>query len=267
MTTWPSGWCGRSPTRGGPASPLKQFLESAGWANWAAAVGLVVLIIIFEITDTTFLTNGNTRAIMLAAAIPSVLAVGQTFVIATAGIDLSMASAMTFGAVMLGQTYAAGWPMAACCVLAVATGGAVGLANGLIIAKGRVTDFIVTLGTLSAASAAALILSGGNPVTVISPFLLRLATGSIGGSLVYPIIGAAEPATDTTYRLNAIAAVVLGGVSLFGGRGTILGPVFGALLLTVLLNGLTLLGVSEFYQPLAVGVAVVAAALIMRFQK
>ena len=61
--------------------------------------------------------------------------------------------------------------------------------------------------------------------------------------------------------------MVLGGVSLFGGRATIIGPVIGALLLTALANGLTLLGVSEFYQPLAVGVVVVLAALLTRFQK
>ena len=56
-------------------------------------------------------------------------------------------------------------------------------------------------------------------------------------------------------------------MSLFGGKASILGPIFGALLLTVLLNGLTTLGVSQYYQPLSVGVVVVAAAFLMRFQK
>ena len=67
--------------------------------------------------------------------------------------------------------------------------------------------------------------------------------------------------------LNAVAAVVLGGVSLFGGRATIIGPVLGALLLTALVNGLTLLGVSQFYQPLSVGIVVVLAAFLTRFQR
>ncbi len=80
-------------------------------------------------------------------------------------------------------------------------------------------------------------------------------------------VGAAEPASNTSFLLNSVAAVVLGGVSLFGGRATILGPVIGALLLTALTNGLTLLGVSQFYQPLAVGIVVVLAALLTRFQK
>jgi ribose transport system permease protein len=80
-------------------------------------------------------------------------------------------------------------------------------------------------------------------------------------------VGAAEPASNTSFLLNSVAAVVLGGVSLFGGRATIAGPVIGALLLASLVNGLTLLGVSQFYQPLAVGIVVVAAAFLTRFQK
>ena len=80
-------------------------------------------------------------------------------------------------------------------------------------------------------------------------------------------IGAAEPAANTSFLLNSVAAVVLGGVSLFGGRATIIGPVLGALLLTALVNGLTLLGVSQFYQPLSVGIVVVLAAFLTRFQR
>jgi putative xylitol transport system permease protein len=80
-------------------------------------------------------------------------------------------------------------------------------------------------------------------------------------------IGASEPAANTSFLLNSVAAVVLGGVSLVGGRATIIGPVVGALLLTALANGLTLLGVSQFYQPVAVGAVVVLAALLTRFQK
>jgi len=80
-------------------------------------------------------------------------------------------------------------------------------------------------------------------------------------------VGAAEPAANTSFLLNSVAAVVLGGVSLVGGRGSVLGPVLGALLLTALANGLTLLGVSPFYQPVAVGTVVVLAALLTRFRR
>jgi ribose transport system permease protein len=312
--------------------PLSARLRDVGfWADWAAVVGLVVLVAVFTIATPTFLTIGNIEAMLVAAAILVVLAVGQTFVIATAGIDLSVASTMTLGAVVLGWASTRGWNITVACVLAVLASGVVGLANGLLVAKGRITDFIVTLGTLSAAAGAALIISDGKPVQVPSTFLLRLASGTVGPFgysvliaaivaiaahivlfrtrfgvhllatggdkesardmgvatdrvklAVYTIsgllaglaaillvarVGAAEPAANTAFLLNSVAAVVLGGVSLFGGRGTIVGPVVGALLLTALVNGLTLLGVSQFYQPLAVGIVVVFAALLTRFQR
>lgn len=301
------------------------------WADYAAIIGLILLVIVFSVLNPGFLDLGNVEAILVAAAILMLLAVGQSFVILTAGIDLSASSTMTLAAITFGLTYSAGLGVFASGVVAVATGTVVGIINGVVIARGKITDFVVTLGTLSAASGAALILSGGNPITIGSPGLIKFSTQGLlifgfpflvaaaiaaiahvvlfrtrfgthvfatGGSVeaaqatgistarvkiaVYTIsgllagvgaillvarIGASEPAADTTFLLNAIAAVVLGGVSLMGGRGSILGPIFGALLLTVLTNGLTLMNVSPFYQPLAVGIIVVLAALLARFQK
>lgn len=301
------------------------------WAENAAPVGLVVLVVVFGILSPTFLTLGNIQAMLIAAAILIILAVAQSFVITTGGIDLSISATMTLGAVGFGLSWQAGlgfWPSA---VIAILSSGLVGLVNGLLIAKGKVTDFIATLGTLSVATGLALILTSGKPISVTSVELLRLTTGTVwifgfpfliaaaiavvfwfvmfrtrfglhvqavGGSeeaavangvnaqrvriavylvgamlaglaaiLLVARIGAAEPAINTSYLLNSIAAVVLGGVALTGGRGKIVGPVLGALLLTALTNGLTLLGVSQFYQPLAVGLVVVLAALLTRFQK
>jgi len=323
-----------TPAQAGQArfvSVLERVRDPGFWADWTAVVALVVLVIIFGIASPTFLSFGNIQAVLVAAAILVMLTVGQTYVIITAGIDLSVASALTLGSVVLGQAVSRGWNIAIACVLAVIAGTLVGLINGFIIAKGKITDFIVTLGTLSAAAGAALVLANGETVTVTSNFLLRLATGSLGpipyfvvvalviaiiGHIVlfhtrfgthllatggdpeaaramgintdrikiaaYTIsgflaglasilltarIGAAEPAANTSYLLNSVAAVVLGGVSLFGGRGSMVGPVVGALLLTALVNGLTLLGVSQFYQQLAIGIVVVLAALLMRYQR
>jgi ribose transport system permease protein len=321
-----------SPAGNATSTPWTQRLtDPATWADWAALVGLVVLVIVFQSADSTFLTIGNIQAMLAAAAILVILSIGQTFVISTGGIDLSIAAAMTFGAVSFGFAFSHGNPLWLCCVVAVLGGSLVGIVNGLLVGKAKITDFIVTLGTLSAASGAALVLSDGKPVTVVNTFLLRLSTGGLGalgwpvlvaavlavvahvvlfntrfgthvlaagGSAeaatatgisvprikiaVYTIsgvlagvaaillvarIGASEPAANTSFLLNSVAAVVLGGVSLFGGRATIIGPVLGALLLTALANGLTLLGVSEFYQPIAVGAVVVLAALLTRFQR
>lgn len=310
---------------------LRRLRDPQLWGNSAAFVGLVALIIIFQTINSVFLSPGNISVMLQSAAILVILTVGQTFVIASAGIDLSIASSMTFAAVVFGQCYLYGLNLVVCCIFAVLAGAAVGAANGLLVSRGKITDFIVTLGSLSAASGAALILADGKSVTIIEPALLHLATGSIGvvgylfiialviavlahitlfhtrfgthvlatgGSkeaaaatgvktwriktAVYVIagamagigsillvarLGAANPAANLRFLLNSVAAVVLGGVSLFGGRATILGPFIGALLLTVLVNGLTLVGVSQFYQPLAIGIVVVLAAFLTRFQQ
>lgn len=309
----------------------KRLLDPGNIAEWAALIGLVVLVIVFQSMNPAFLSPGNVQAMLAAAAILIVLALGQTYVIATAGIDLSVASAMTLSAVAFGITFTSQAGLLLSCVVAVVTGALVGVANGLLVARGGITDFIVTLGTLSAASGLALILANGAPATIISLPLLRLSTGSVwvfgysfliaialaviahfvlfrtrfgtyvlatGGNAdaanaagvstkriktaVYVIsgalagiasillvarVGAAEPAANTAFLLNSVAAVVLGGVSLFGGRATIHGPIIGALLLTALVNGLTLMGVSQFYQPLSVGIVVVLAAFLTRFQR
>lgn len=310
--------------------PKPRWRTPAFWVEWASLVGLIALVTVFALLDPVFISAGNVRAMLLASAILTILAVGQAFVIMAAGIDLSIASTMTFAAVLFGMAVTAGFGLALSMIVAVLAGAVVGVINGLLVAKGQITDFIVTLGTLSAASGAALILSDGRPITVIDAWLFELSAGGVsilpytfmisvgvavgahialtrtvfgthllatGGSreaaeatgvrtqrvkiasymisamlaglaaiLLVARVGSAEPAANTSFLLNSVAAVVLGGVSLFGGKGTIKGPVFGALLLTALANGLTLLGVSQFYQPLVVGIVVVLAAFLTRFE-
>jgi ribose/xylose/arabinose/galactoside ABC-type transport system permease subunit len=319
------------PIRSRRSSSDRAHHDLSFWAEWASLVGLVLLVVIFQSLNATFLTPGNVEAMLVSAAILIVLTIGQTFVITTGGIDLSVASTMTFAAVSFGLTYVHTGQLWLAIVVALLAGAAIGVVNGLIVSKGKITDFIATLGTLSVASGLALILANGKPTTIIDPVLLKLSSGGIGifgysfiiavvvaviahvvyfrtrfgthvlatgGSAeaaaatgvrtmrvkmaVYIIagtlaglaaillvsrVGAAEPAANTAFLLNSVAAVVLGGVSLVGGRGSIIGPVLGALLLTALTNGLTLVGVSEFYQPLSVGIVVVLAALLSRFQK
>ncbi len=103
---------------------------------------------------------------------------------------------------------------------------------------------------------------------------MRVAVYAINGALVgvaavllVSRTGGADPSIATDELLSSIAAVVLGGSSLFGGRASMVGTVAGALVLTTLLNGFTLLQVSSFYQPIAVGVVVIAAAALSRFQQ
>jgi ribose transport system permease protein len=322
----------------GPAAELsaaaraRQAARDPGfWADWTVVPALVLLVLVFGLASDVFLTAGNIESILAASAVLIVLAVGQTFAVATAGIDLSMGSVLTLAAVVLGQLFEDGASIWLCVLAALATGALAGAVNGLVIAKARITDFIVTLGTLSIAAGLALVLSGGQPVEVIDRVLLDLSTQSLGplrldvlvallvalvahvalfhtrfgthllavggnregaralgiatdrvkvgayaisgacaglaAVLLVARVGSAEPAAATTQLLNAVAAVVLGGVSLFGGRGTVAGPVVGAVLLVALVNGLTLLGVSQAYQPVAVGLVVVASATLLRYQR
>ena len=321
-----------APAASPPTEPRQPWrLSEVSWPELASTLGLIVMALFFAAINPGYLSEGNVSAILQASAILIVLTIGQTFVIATGGIDLAVASTMTLGAIVLGEFYAAGWNIWAAALAGLVAAVLVGVLNGLVISKGGITDFIVTLGTLSAASGLALIIADGQKTTVVEPVLIKLSVNgiwifswsvliaiglavlahvvlfhtrfglhvlAIGGSeessrsvgirtwlvktgvyvisaglagvaalLLVARVGAAEPAANTAFLLNSVAAVVLGGVSLFGGRATIAGPVVGALLLTALVNGLTRVGLSEFYQPLTVGIVVVLAAFITRFNK
>ncbi|MDQ0736284.1 ABC transporter permease [Arthrobacter agilis] len=321
-----------TPTKAQQGEPWYTNLRRIGfWADHAAIIGLVLLVIVFTVLNPVFLTLGNVQSILVASSILMVLTIGQAFVILSDGIDLSVASTMTLAVIAFGIAFSQEAGLLVSMLSAVVAGTLIGLLNGILVAKGKITDFIVTLGSLSVASGLALVLSDGKPISVFSVDLINFSTHGLlifgfpfivaaviavlahvilfrtrfgthlfatGGSkeaaqatgistarikiAVYTIsgvlagiaaimliarVGASEPAANTTFLLNSVAAVVLGGVSLTGGKGNIFGPIVGALLLTVLTNGLTLMNVSQFYQPLAVGIVVILAALLSRFQK
>jgi ribose transport system permease protein len=294
---------------------------------------LVALVVAFAaLAPGRFLTPFNIRSIAAdSVAILLLLAVGMTFVIITAGIDLSVGSVLIFSGVIAGKTMVAlggtdlGWGGIAMGGLAgVAAGLAWGVLNGLLIAKARIPALIVTLGSLGAALGAAQILTGGVDVRNIPlkltvqlgigqvagvPWIVLIAaavtvvlglvlaftrfgryTYAIGSNAeaarrvgirvdrhlvkVYALSGLlaglagvlnlARFSTTTigghsTDNLSAIAAVVLGGTSLFGGVGTIFGTVVGVFVPAVLQNGFVILGVQSYWQAVAVGAVLVAA--------
>lgn len=302
------------------------------WADWTVVFALVTAILIFTaLKPNNFITAYNVNTILTASAVPAILALGQAFVIMTAGIDLSNAAVLTLGAVTFGWFFAQSYPLIVCMAAAMLIGLLAGLINGLIIAQFKINDFIVTLGMFSLATGVALVISNAKPVQVISPFLAQFAIGRIwvvpylmmlalvilvicqflltqtrfgthvlatGGNTdtaramgirtkgikiaVYGIsgtlagvaaivtiarIGAAEPAVNTAFLLNSVAAVVLGGVSLFGGRGNMIGPFVGAILLTMIINGLIVAGVPQYYQYIAIGLIVMVSAVLVRSAK
>jgi ribose/xylose/arabinose/galactoside ABC-type transport system permease subunit len=302
------------------------------WADWTVVFAFLAAVIIFAALEPgKFITAYNVNTILTASAVPAILALGQAFVVMTAGIDLSNAAVLTLSAVTFGWFFAAEFPLWLCIVAAIITGIIAGTVNGVIIAQFKINDFIVTLGMLSLASGVALVISNAKPVQVISPTLSQFAIGKVwvipfvmllalglliiaqfvlvqtrfgthvlatGGNTdnaramgirtkfikisVYAIsgstagiaavvlisrIGAAEPAVNTSLLLNSVAAVVLGGVSLFGGRGNMIGPFIGAILLTMIINGLIVAGVPQYYQFIAIGLIVMISAVLVRSAK
>jgi len=298
------------------------------WTKITAPAALVMLCVVFTAVTPNFFTRSNIDGVLADSSLPVLLALGSTFVIALAGIDLSLASTVALSSVVVGRLFSGGLSLPWCCLAGVATGLAVGLVNGFFVGWVRIPDFIVTLGSLSFVMGLGLIFSHGKPVQIDSDFFAQISTNSLwvfrynflialGFAVVLHVVlfrtrtgthllatgndaeaaramgirvarvklfgyalsglmagctavmliayvGASQPATNTDYLLKAIAAVVLGGVSLFGGRATIWGPVVGAVLLTALDDSLTLVGFSAFYEPVAVGIVVVAAATLMR---
>jgi ribose transport system permease protein len=309
----------------------KDQLDMSTIAKWAPVLALLFLIVVGLITSPTFLSQGNIRTLLLSSTILMILAVGQTFVISTGGIDLSIAAIAQFAGIVMGVTFVAGAPIGVSIVAALAAGTLAGALNGLIVARGRITDFIVTLGSFSVLSGLTLLISDAKPQIVASPLLTRISTGGVGiisfmiliavivailgrtllfntpfgthvlavggnkkaadamglsftkvkvgvyaisgflaatgGILLAARLGAAEPTAGSAYQLTSIAAVVLGGVSLFGGKSNIIGPLIGAVVLTGVVNLLNITGVPVYYQPIAVGAVVILAAFLRRYEK
>ncbi|RNI19553.1 ABC transporter permease [Flexivirga caeni] len=300
-------------------------------ARYAAPIALVALFVVFFIATPKFLTTSNMTALFVSAAILVVMSMGQQLVITVAGIDLSVGSNLPWAATVIGWTWTHGWGTPAAIAAGILAGLVVGLVNGLLVARLKMADFIVTLGSLSVVSGLTLLLTGGNQTAVSSGFLQGLALNGIGpirwfwlvavvvaaiaayllfwtrtgtyllstggnleaardvgipvnrvrllayagsglacgiaGVLFVSNNGGSDPTMQTNLLLSSIAAVVLGGSSLSGGRASILGTAAGAVLLQTLLNGFTLLDISQYYQPIAVGVVVLGAAFISRFQR
>ena len=256
-----------------------------------------------------------------------VIAIGQTLIILTAGIDLSCGRVMALGSIVMTKLAVdAGLPSALAIACGIGVTALFGLVNGLLVTRIKLPPFIVTLGTLNIAFAITQLYSQSQTVTNLPDALLALGnTVSVGstqvawgalltlalyagvwfvlretasGRHVYAVgnspeasrlagiptqrvilavyaiagvfygvaallsvarTGVGDPNAGQTDNLDAITAVVLGGTSLFGGRGAVLGSLVGALIVGVFRNGLTLMGVSSVFQVLVTGILVILA--------
>lgn len=310
---------------------MRLLLTEEVWTKATAPTALAIAFITFSVTAPHFLTAANINGMLADAAIPVLLAIGMTFAVMLAGIDLSMAATLAFASVMFGKAYSAGWGLLGSVVVALGVGVGVGLINGFFVGIVRIPDMIATLGSMGLMMGLSLIISRGIPEPISNGTLQSIASDSLGpfrynillvGIIVvllhllltrtplgthllavgdsmdaskamglrvprikmvgYVIaglmagfasialilyVGSTQPAANTDYVMKAVAATVLGGTSLFGGRATVWGPALGALLLTVLQTGLIMLGVEAFYEPAVIGIIVLGAATLMRGRK
>jgi ribose/xylose/arabinose/galactoside ABC-type transport system permease subunit len=289
-------------------------------------LGLLLLCLILALASPYFLTLANLSNILVQASINAVIAVGMTFVIISAGIDLSVGSILALAGVVLANRLEASWPVPLAIGCALAVGSVCGLANGALITWGRLPPFIATLGMMSIARGGALLFTEGRPISGFSNSFRALATDNLwfipaptlimllvyavshglltrtkfglytyamGGNeeatrlsgvnvsfykmLVYAFSGftsaiaaiiltarlnSAQPIAGIAYELDAIAATVIGGSSLMGGQGTLLGTLIGALIMGVLNNGLNLLNVSSYLRQIVIGAVIIVAVLV-----
>jgi ribose/xylose/arabinose/galactoside ABC-type transport system permease subunit len=296
-------------------------------ARYGTFIALIALIVVAALLSPRFLTPVNLMNVLRQTAIVGVLGIGMTYVILTAGIDLSVGAALALSAVLLAGTLESTGNIILAMLVAVLAGMAVGFGNGLGVTLGRVQPFVMTLGMLGIARSIAFLYTGGEPIPVLDRNFLTLGIGyvwripipslifiailvvaalglrytpfgravyAIGSNeeaarlsgiavgrvktAVYVISGAtagvgaimycsqfasAPPIAGEGYELDAIAAVVVGGTSLFGGQGGVIGTFFGALIIGILSNILNLMGVSPFAQPLATGALIILAVLIV----
>ena len=322
--------------------------QQSNWIGWIAAARawlfLIVLIVGFEVWSqiafqATFVGNlFNISSIAVFAVAPLLLAIGQTFVIISGGIDLSVGFTMGFAAVIVSHVANLVTPslgpvlgLLVAVVVTVAASALPGLVNGLLIARLRVPPFIGTLGMYGVVRGVAYLLAGGTTVPVANDALSYIGNGTIigipvvvlltalamlvlhyllsqtrfgqytyavggnraaavraginvrrvtvllyilsavcagiGGILYAGRFSAGAAQAGEPLLLDSIAAVVIGGASLFGGSGTIVGTLIGALIVAVIEYGLVFINVEPFWQFVAVGIVIIISVLVDQSQR
>ncbi|MDW6020562.1 ABC transporter permease [Mesorhizobium sp. BAC0120] len=312
-----------------------RFFGAGARQKLFAFASLILLMGFFSFASPAFMQLDNLLGILQSTAVNGVLAIASTFVIITAGIDLSVGTLMTLCAVMAG-VFLTNWelPLWTGVLGAIATGALSGAISGSLVAKLKLPPFIATLGMMLVNKGLALVVAGDKPIyftdtesfslisqgsliSYILPslpipnsvlILFALAIGAsvvlsstalgrytfalgsneeavrlsgvnvdrwkiaiyvlagaicgIAGLLIASRLNSAQPALGQGYELEAIAAVVIGGTSLSGGSGTVLGTIIGAFIMSVLTNGLRIMSVAQEWQIVVTGVIIILAVYI-----
>ncbi|MGC7093454.1 ABC transporter permease [Amycolatopsis lurida] len=299
------------------------------------ALALVVAVLVFSFSTDTFLNLDNISLVVQQSLVIGTLALGQTLIILTAGIDLANAASMVLATLIMAKLLAGGVSGIFALLLGIVATVLVSGVVGSLVTKVKLPPFIVTLGALTMLTAAGRLFAGGEAVPVADGLLNWLGTrrylfggieitygmtlalimylvmwyaltrtawgkhvyavgnapesarlsgikvnrtvlsvylvaGVIFGIAAWQALGRVPNADPNAYQLgnlDSITAVVLGGTSLFGGRGSVLGTMMGALIVAVLRSGLTQLGVDALYQDVATGALVIAAVAVDRLAR
>jgi fructose transport system permease protein len=326
MTTTSStpGTSSLAPPKASGADRAKEIFARSPALGPTAA--LIIAIIFFSIATSTFFNLDNFSTIIGQTVVVGTLALGQTLVILTAGIDLANGAIMVFATIVMAKL-SMQMASSAAVLIGILVAGGVAAISGLLVTRLRLPPFIVTLGMLAVVTAVSALYSGGTTTDVSGDSTLTLlgkqiSFGSVDisygmilaaimfvvvwlvlgktgwGRHVYAVGNASEaarlcginvktillsvyivagliyglaawmalgrsPSADPnafqTGNLDSITAVVIGGTSLFGGRGGVIGTIIGALIVSVLRNGLTAMQIDSNYQNLATGVLVILA--------
>ena len=151
-----------------------------GARQFGTLIGLVALCIVLWILTPYFLTVSNLLNVAEQTSINAIVAVGMTYVIVSGGIDLSVGSIVALSGVVLGLALKADQPLTLALAAALGVGFASGVGNGALVSAGGLPPFIVTLGTMSIARGAALLVTEGRPISGFGPAFRSLATGRAG---------------------------------------------------------------------------------------
>lgn len=292
---------------------------------------IVVLAVIFGLINPRFASIANFSNILTQASFIMIMAVGMTFVITSAGIDLSVGSLVALVTVIGFDLIKGGMNPALGVLVMFALGGFIGSVTGMLIAYVKIPPFITTLGMMAGLRGFALVHSAGTMHFGLPPSLTWFGQGSIAGvpvpviiSLLFALFGAwlfkhtkfglhvravggnreaarlagvpvnrvevmvyammgvitalgglimiaridsTQATIGTAMEIHVISAVIIGGTSLFGGRGTIYGTVMGAILLSMMTNALVIAGVDFFWQLVVMGAIVLIAVAISNLRE
>jgi ribose transport system permease protein len=304
--------------------------KSGIWQKFGPLLALVLLFIVITVLNPSFMEPNNILNLLRQTSINALIAFGMTFIILTGGIDLSVGSILALSSALMAGMMVSGLDPILAILVGILLGAIMGIINGILVSKGKMAPFIVTLATMTIFRGLTLVYTDGKPITGIGDsvmfqmlgrgyflgvpvpavvmiiafmilwFLLHKTsfgrkTYAIGGNerasrisgikvdrvkvAIYGLAGtmaaiagailtsrlnSAQPTAGQSYEMDAIAAVVLGGTSLSGGKGRLFGTLVGVLIIGTLNNGMNLLGVSSFYQQVVKGAVILIAVLLDR---